>query len=97
MQHVVFCLQSIAAGQNWKAAYEHTAKAVAARAPKPWSFDVSSVFNFVDAFKERCRYCVLTVPTAMRWSHVYMFQHHIDPSSMTTVAARVTQAAIIVD
>ena len=48
-------LQSIEAGKDWKAAYEHTAKAVAARAPKPWSFDVKSVFNFVDAFKERCR------------------------------------------
>lgn len=59
------CLQSIAAGREWKAAYEHTAKAVAARAPKPWSFDVSSVFNFVDAFKERCRYYTMIVPTAM--------------------------------
>ncbi len=48
-------MQSIEAGQDWKVAYEHTAKAVAARAPKPWSFDVKSVFNFVDAFKERCR------------------------------------------
>lgn len=48
-------LQSIEAGKDWKAAYEHTAKAVAARAMKPWSFDVKSVFNFVDAFKERCR------------------------------------------
>lgn len=54
------CMQSIAAGQDWKAAYERTAKAVAARASKPWSFDVSSVFNFVDAFKERCRYFILT-------------------------------------
>ncbi len=48
-------MQSIEAGQDWKVAYEHTAKAVAARAPKPWGFDVKSVFNFVDAFKERCR------------------------------------------
>lgn len=48
-------MQSIEAGKDWKVAYEHTAKAVAARAPKPWSFDVKSVFNFVDAFKERCR------------------------------------------
>lgn len=49
------CLQSIAAGQDWKAAYEHTAKAIAARSSNPWNFNVSSVFNFVDAFKERCR------------------------------------------
>ena len=48
-------MQSIEAGQDWKVAYEHTAKAVAARAPKPWKFDAKSVFNFVDAFKERCR------------------------------------------
>ena len=48
-------LQSIDAGREWKVAYDRTAKAVAARSPKPWNFDVSSVFNFVDAFKERCR------------------------------------------
>lgn len=54
-------MQSIAAGQDWKAAYEHTAKAVAAKAPKPWNFNVSSVFNFVDAFKERCRYSIVSL------------------------------------
>ncbi|KAL0040883.1 hypothetical protein WJX79_008591 [Trebouxia sp. C0005] len=56
VDNVIIALeQSIEAGKDWKVAYEHTAKAVAARAPKPWSFDVKSVFYFVDAFKERCR------------------------------------------
>lgn len=67
-------LQSIEAGREWKAAYERTAKAVAARSAKPWNFDVSSVFNFVDAFKERCRYARISRTCMVVEAPAYMRQ-----------------------
>ncbi|KAK9823872.1 hypothetical protein WJX72_006072 [[Myrmecia] bisecta] len=56
VENVISALQqSIKAGQDWKDAYSRTAKAVSATSPKPWSFDVSSIFAHIDAFVQRCR------------------------------------------
>jgi hypothetical protein len=42
--------QSIAAGEQWKELYKRTQRAVAARGPRPWDFDTSSIFAHIDAF-----------------------------------------------
>ena len=41
-------------GGKWKALYKTTAKAISARTPKPWDFDVGSIFAHIDAFLQRC-------------------------------------------
>ena len=46
--------QCIAAGVSWKSLYASTAQAVSLRSPKPWDFDVSSIFAHIDAFLQRC-------------------------------------------
>eukprot|EP00798_Chlamydomonas_sp_ICE-L_P021926 gene21926-28972_t len=46
--------QSIEAGEKWKELYNQTAKAITARSPEPWDFDVSSIFAHIDAFLQRC-------------------------------------------
>lgn len=46
---------SIKASESWKAAYLATANAVRTRSPRPWNFDVTSIFANIDAFVQRCR------------------------------------------
>lgn len=55
VEEVMVCLkQSIDAGEQWKALYKRTARAVSARCPRPWDFDVSTIFAHIDAFLQRC-------------------------------------------
>lgn len=41
-------------GERWKELYKKTAAAVAVRSPRPWDFDISSIFAHIDAFLQRC-------------------------------------------
>ncbi|GIM07381.1 hypothetical protein Vretimale_11536 [Volvox reticuliferus] len=47
--------QSMEAGERWKELYKRTAAAVAVRSPRPWDFDISSIFAHIDAFLQRCK------------------------------------------
>lgn len=51
-------MQSIEAGERWKEQYKATSRAVAVRCPRPWDFDVSSIFAHIDAFLQ-ARECAL--------------------------------------
>eukprot|EP00879_Flechtneria_rotunda_P019356 GHRR01020328.1.p1 GENE.GHRR01020328.1~~GHRR01020328.1.p1 ORF type:complete len:1679 (+),score=578.13 GHRR01020328.1:143-5179(+) len=47
--------QSMAAGAAWKSCYERTAAAVGRHCPRPWDFDMGSLYSYIDAFLQRCR------------------------------------------
>lgn len=46
--------QCVEAGHRWKELYAVTSKAISLHCPRPWDFDIGSIFAHIDAFLQRC-------------------------------------------